>query len=106
MMQIMGDISEATPKKHARFAMYARLVRSINIPTSVLIHQTALTHFLSLVRGRYGTTHVMLPNLRNMTYAASPAMTTVVLELICKPPVRRVSLALNGDWSVYASDIG
>lgn len=35
-------------------------------------------------------------------------MMSNVLELICKPHVRKVTLTLNGDsdWSVYSSDIG
>ena len=107
MTQITGSISEATPsKKHARFAMYARLVRSLDVPTSFVIDPTVLAHFFTLVRTRYGSTHAMLPSLRSFTYAASPAMTPIVLELICRPPVRRVSLSLHGDWSVYSSDIG
>lgn len=86
--------------------MYARFVRYLNIPASVVIHPTVLTHFATLVRARCGSTLAMLPDLRSLSYAGSPSMTPIVLELICKPPVRSVSLVLNGDWSVYISDIG
>ena len=86
--------------------MYARLVRSMDIPVLFTIHPTVLTHFFMLVRGRNSPDCAILPNLHSFSYAASSPMTSVVLELIYKPHVRKVTLVLNGDWSVYSSDIG